>query len=359
MTYRGRNRVGVSVAARRFQSLFTAVSQRDVAVDLGTTNTLIYVEGQGVVLAEPSMLARDRSTAEPIAIGSEAKFMMGRTPANIEVVRPLSEGVITDFEACEQMLRYFISKALPGRRMSRPRMVICVPSGITGVEHRSVRDAADFAGAREAIIVEEPVAAAIGAGLPIHHAAGNLIMDIGGGTTEVAVMSLGGIVASRSEKIGGLLMDQAIVDYARKEYNLALGERTAEEIKIKLGSACPMPTEFEAEIRGRDLVTGLPKTVVTTTAEIREALDETVSGIVDALKVTLDATPPELAADCMDRGITLVGGGSLLAGIDRRLNIETGMPIRTVHDPLEVVVVGSAKFLASYDSLQALAAGKS
>jgi rod shape-determining protein MreB len=338
--------------------LNTIGGQRDVAVDLGTTSTLIYVEGQGIVLTEPSMVARDKATKEPIAIGSEAKFMMGRTPANIEVIRPLSEGVITDFEACEQMLRYLIAKALPGRRLGKPRMVICVPSGITGVEHRSVRDAADFAGAREAIIVEEPVAAAIGAGLPIHHAAGNLIMDIGGGTTEVAVLSLGGVVASRSEKIGGLTMDRAIIDFARKEYNLALGERTAEEIKIKLGSACPMPTEFEAEIRGRDLVTGLPKTVVATTAEIREALEEAVAGIVDALKFTLDSTPPELAADCMDRGITMVGGGSLLAGMDRRLHIETGMPIRTVRDPLEVVVVGSAKFLASYDSLQALAANK-
>ena len=339
--------------------MFNAVGQRDVAIDLGTTNTLIYVEGQGVLLNEPSMVARDKATKEPIAVGSEAKFMMGRTPANIEVIRPLSDGVITEFEACEQMLRYFVAKALPSRRMGKPRMVICVPSGISAVEHRSVRDAAEFAGARDSVIVEEPVAAAIGAGLPIHHAAGNLVIDIGGGTTEVAVLSLGGVVASRSEKVGGLAMDEAIIDYARKEYNLALGERTAEEIKIKLGSACPMPTEFEAEIRGRDLVTGLPKTVVTTTAEIREALSETVAGIVDALKFTLDATPPELAADCMDRGITLVGGGSLLAGMDRRLNIETGMPIRKVADPLEVVVVGSAKFLASYDSLQALAAAKS
>ncbi len=339
--------------------MFGAVGQKDVAVDLGTTNTLIYVDGLGIVLDEPSIVARDKASKEPIAIGTEAKFMMGRTPANIEVMRPLSDGVITDFEACEQMLRYFIAKALPGRRMGKPRMVICVPSGISGVEHRSVRDAAEFAGARESVIVEEPVAAAIGAGLPIHHAAGNLVIDIGGGTTEVAVLSLGGVVASRSEKVGGLLMDKAIIDYARKEYNLALGERTAEEIKIKLGSACPMPTEFEAEIRGRDLITGLPKTVVTTTSEIREALDEVVSGIVDALKVTLDSTPPELAADCMDRGITLVGGGSLLAGMDRRLHIETGMPIRTVKNPLEVVVLGSAKFLASYDSLQALAAGKS
>ncbi len=339
--------------------MFSAVGQRDVAIDLGTTNTLIYVEGQGVLLSEPSMVARDRATKEPIAVGSEAKFMMGRTPANIEVIRPLSDGVITEFEACEQMLRYFVAKAIPARRLGKPRMVICVPSGISAVEHRSVRDAAEFAGARDSVIVEEPVAAAIGAGLPIHHAAGNLVIDIGGGTTEVAVLSLGGVVSSRSDKVGGLAMDAAIVEYARKEYNLALGERTAEEIKIKLGSACPMPTEFEAEIRGRDLVTGLPKTVVTTTAEIREALSETVAAIVDALKFTLDATPPELAADCMDRGITLVGGGSLLAGMDRRLNIETGMPIRKVADPLEVVVVGSAKFLASYDSLQALAAAKS
>ncbi|MGI9610494.1 MAG: rod shape-determining protein [Acidimicrobiia bacterium] len=339
--------------------MFSAVGQRDVAIDLGTTNTLIYVEGQGVLLSEPSMVARDRATKEPIAVGSEAKFMMGRTPANIEVIRPLSDGVITEFEACEQMLRYFVAKAIPSRRLGKPRMVICVPSGISAVEHRSVRDAAEFAGARDSVIVEEPVAAAIGAGLPIHHAAGNLVIDIGGGTTEVAVLSLGGVVSSRSDKVGGLAMDDAIIEYARKEYNLALGERTAEEIKIKLGSACPMPTEFEAEIRGRDLVTGLPKTVVTTTAEIREALSEPVAAIVDALKFTLDATPPELAADCMDRGITLVGGGSLLAGMDRRLNIETGMPIRKVADPLEVVVVGSAKFLASYDSLQALAAAKS
>jgi rod shape-determining protein MreB len=278
--------------------------------------------------------------------------MIGRTPAHIQAIRPLKDGVIADFEICEKMLRYFIQK-VHNRRWAKPRMVICVPSGITGVEQRAVQEAAEYAGARKpAYIIEEPMAAAIGAGLPVQEPTGNMIVDIGGGTTEVAVISLGGIVASQSVRVGGDELDEAIIQYIKKEYSLALGERTSEEVKIALGSAWPLQEELHAEIRGRDLVTGLPKTIVTTTEEIREAIEEPVSAIVDAVKVTLDKTPPELAADIMEKGIVLAGGGALLHGLDARLQHETGMPILIAPNPLHAVAIGSGQSLEEFEALK-------
>src|ERR1700726_2431263 len=309
---------------------------RDMAVDLGTANTLVYVRGRGIVLNEPSVVAVDIKDGRPLAVGAEAKRMIGRTPSNIQAIRPLKDGVIADFEICEMMLRYFIRKVHP-RRFSKPRMVICVPSGITGVEKRAVQEAAEYAGARKAYIIEEPMAAATGAGLPIHEPTGNMVVDIGGGTTEVAVISLGGIVTSQSVRIGGDELDEAIIQYIKKEYSLALGERTAEEIKIALCSAFPLAEELHAEIRGRGLITGLPKTIVTTTEEIRDAIEEPVSSVVDAVKVTLDKTPPELSADIMEQGIVLTGGGALLHGLSNRLSAETGMPIIVAKNPLQSV----------------------
>ena len=291
---------------------------RDMAVDLGTANTLVYVRGRGIVLNEPSVVAVDIKDWRPLAVGAEAKRMIGRTPSNIQAIRPLKDGVIADFEICEKMLRYFIHR-VHQRRFAKPRMVICVPSGITGVERRAVMEAAEYAGARRAYIIEEPMAAAIGAGLPVHEPTGNMVVDIGGGTTEVAVISLGGIVTSQSVRIGGDELDEAIVSFVKKEFSLALGERTAEEIKITLGSAYPLEQELHAEIRGRDLVSGLPKTIVVSTEEIRRAIEEPVSAIIDAVKVTLDRTPPELAADIMEQGIVLTGGGALLHGLEARL----------------------------------------
>ena len=275
-----------------------------MAVDLGTANTLVYVRGRGIVLNEPSVVAIDVKDGKPLAVGAEAKRMIGRTPSNIQAIRPLKDGVIADFEICEKMLRYFIHR-VHQRRFAKPRMVICVPSGITGVEQRAVMEAAEFAGARKAYIIEEPMAAAIGAGLPIHEPTGNMVVDIGGGTTEVAVISLGGIVTSQSIRVGGDELDEALVAFVKKEFQLALGERTAEEIKIQLGSAYPLEEELRAEIRGRDLVTGLPKTVIISTEQIRQAIEEPVQAIVDAVKVTLDRTPPELSSDLMEQGIVL------------------------------------------------------
>ena len=331
-------------------NLFSFLMGRDMAVDLGTANTVIYVRGKGIVLNEPSVVAVNMRDGRPVAVGVEAKRMIGRTPSHIEAIRPLKDGVIADFEICEKMLRYFIQK-VHNRRWSKPRMVICVPSGITGVEQRAVKEAAEYAGARRAYIIEEPMAAAIGAGLPVQEPTGNMIVDIGGGTSEVAVISLGGIVTSQSVRVGGDEMDQAIVNYIKKEYGLLIGDRTAEEVKVTLGSAWPLQEEVHAEIRGRDLVTGLPKTIVTTTEEIREALDEPVSAIVDAVKVTLDMTPPELAADIMDQGIMLAGGGALLNGLDGRLQDETGMPIAIAPNPLHAVAVGSGQSLEHFEAL--------
>src|ERR1022692_753229 len=323
---------------------------RDMAVDLGTANTLVYVRGRGIVLNEPSVVAVDVKDGRPLAVGSEAKRMIGRTPSNIQAIRPLKDGVIADFEICEKMLRYFIHR-VHQRRFAKPRMVICVPSGITGVERRAVMEAAEYAGARRAYIIEEPMAAAIGAGLPVHEPTGNMVVDIGGGTPEVAVISLGGIVTSQSVRIGGDELDQAIITFGKKEHSLMLGERTAEEIKISIGSAFPAEHELHAEIRGRDLVTGLPKTIVISGAEVRRAIEEPLSVIVDTVKNTLDKCPPELAGDVMDRGIVLAGGGALLRGMDERLREETGMPIHLADNPLESVVLGAGKCVEDFDIL--------
>ena len=335
-------------------SFFSSLVGRDMAVDLGTANTVIYVRGKGIVLNEPSVIAVNVRDGRPVAVGIEAKRMIGRTPSHIEAIRPLKDGVIADFEICEKMLAYFIRKA-HNRRWGKPRMVICVPSGITGVEQRAVQEAAEFVGARKpAYIIEEPMAAAIGAGLPIQEATGNMIVDIGGGTSEVAVISLGGIVTSQSIRVAGDEIDQAIVNFVKKEYGLAIGQRTAEEVKIALGSAWPLLEEGQAEIRGRDLMTGLPKTIVTTTDEVRESIEEPVSAIVDAVKVTLDKTPPELAADIMDKGVCLAGGGALLNGLDARLHHETGMPIVISPNPLHAVAVGSGQSLEEFDALKSV-----
>jgi rod shape-determining protein MreB len=334
-------------------SMFRDLRGRDMAVDLGTANTLVYVRGRGIVLNEPSVVAVNVKTGQPLAVGLEAKRMIGRTPSYIQAIRPLKDGVIADFEICEKMLRYFIHRVHP-RRWVKPRMVICVPSGITGVERRAVQEAAEFAGARKAHIIEEPMAAAIGAGLPVQEPTGNMIVDIGGGTTEVAVISLGGIVASQSVRVAGDELDDSIIQYIKKEYSLALGERTAEEVKITLGSAWPLEEELTAEIRGRDLVTGLPKTIITSTEEIREAIEEPVASIVDAVKVTLDKTPPELAADIMEGGIVLAGGGALLLGLPERLQAETGMPIRVCANPLHAVAIGSGQALEEFDAIEGI-----
>ena len=331
------------------------VAGRDMAVDLGTANTLVYVRGKGIVLNEPSVVAINVLNGQPLAVGYEAKRMIGRTPSNIQAIRPLKDGVIADFEICEMMLRYFIRKVHP-RRFSKPQIVICVPSGITGVEKRAVQEAAEYAGARRAYIIEEPMAAAIGAGLPVHEPTGNMVVDIGGGTTEVAVISLGGIVTSQSIRIAGDELDQAIIAFAKKEYSLALGERTAEEIKIMIGSACELEEELHAEIRGRDLVTGLPKMVITSTEDIRRAIEEPVAAIVDAIKATLDKTPPELVADVASQGLVLTGGGALLHGLDVRLAAETNMPIVVAQDPLTCVAVGGGMCLENLDALRALLA---
>ncbi|NNN11287.1 MAG: rod shape-determining protein [Acidimicrobiaceae bacterium] len=323
-----------------------------MAVDLGTANTLVYVRGKGIVLDEPSVVAINTKDGRPLAVGVEAKRMIGRTPSNIQAIRPLKDGVIADFEICEKMLRYFIHKVHQSK-FSKPRMIICVPSGITGVEQRAVQEAAEYAGARKpAYIIEEPMAAAIGAGLPIHEPTGNMVVDIGGGTTEVAVISLGGIVTSRSIRIGGDELDEAIISFVKKEYNLALGERTAEEIKMALGSAYPLEEELQAEIRGRDLITGLPKTILISTQEIRKAIEEPIAAIVDAVKVTLDATPPELSADIMEQGIVLTGGGAMLTGLERRIQAETGMPIVVAKNPLQCVAIGSGQCLEEFDALK-------
>lgn len=325
---------------------------RDMAVDLGTANTLVYVRGRGIVLNEPSVVAINTKTGAILAVGEEAKRMIGRTPGHIHAIRPLKDGVIADFDVTEKMLRYFIQKVHKRRVFAKPRMVVCVPSGITGVEQRAVEEATIAAGARSAFIIEEPMAAAIGAGLPVHEPAGNMVIDIGGGTTEVAVISLGGIVTAESIRVGGDELDEAIINFVKKEYSLMLGERTAEEIKMTIGSAYPLPDEPMAEIRGRDLVTGLPKVIIVSAEEIRRAIEEPVNSIVDSVKQTLDKTPPELAADIMDKGIVLTGGGALLKGLDERLKHETGMPIHITDNPLACVAIGSGKCLEEFEALK-------
>jgi len=321
------------------------VFSNDVAIDLGTANTLVYLKGKGIVLNEPSVVAVDRTTGKVIAVGKEAKSMLGRTPDEIVAVRPLKDGVIADFEKTEDLLREFIQKALRRRTWVRPRIIICVPSGITEVEKRAVQDSAQHAGAREVLLVPEPIAAAIGVGLPVGKPSGNMIIDIGGGTTEIAVMALNSIVNQQSIRVGGDEMDEAIVQYVKKAYNLLIGEQTAEAIKIKIGSAFRLEPEEEMEIKGRDLVAGIPKTMKISSVEVREALSEPLQQIVDALMQSLEKTPPELASDIVDRGIVMTGGGSLLRGIDMLLREATNLPITVAEDPLTCVVLGTGKIL--------------
>lgn len=327
----------------------------DLAVDLGTANTLIYVKGRGVVSSEPSVVAINSNTKEILAIGQEAKNMLGRTPANISAVRPMKDGVIADYDTTEKMIRYFILKVHNRRSLVRPRMVICIPSGVTQVEKRAVKDSAIQAGAREVYLIEEPMAAAIGAGLPIQEPSGNMVVDIGGGTTEVAVISLSGIVYANSVRVGGDEMDDSIVNYIKRQYNLLIGTATAEDLKIKLGSAFPLENEIKTEIKGRDLVTGIPKTIEISDSEIREALKEAITKIVDAVRIALEQTPPELSADIVDRGIVLTGGGALLKNLDKRLSHETGLPIIVSDDPLKAVALGSGKVLDDLELLKKVA----
>ncbi len=317
----------------------------DIGIDLGTSSTLVFVKGEGVVLCEPSVVAVEKDTNRVVAVGEEAKKMLGRTPGNIIAIRPMKDGVISDFELTEAMLKYFIRKVHRRKKFLSPSMVIAIPSGITAVERRAVRDSGERAGARSVDLIEEPKAAAVGVGLPVEEAAGNMIIDIGGGTTEFAVISLGGLVYSKSIRIAGDEMDEAIVEYLRKTYNLMIGERTSEEIKIRIGSAYPLEEELTMDVRGRDLIAGLPKTVSVTDTEIREALQDPVQAIVDASKSTLEQTPPELSADLIDRGIVMAGGGALLRGLDKRIAEETGLPIHIASDPLTAVVLGTGKML--------------
>jgi len=332
-------------------SNMTGLGGRDLAVDLGTANILVYMRGRGIVLSEPSVVAIDSRTGEVHAVGIEAKRMLGRTPGTITAIRPLKDGVIADFDVTEEMLRHFIQKVHQSR-FAHPRVVVCVPSGVTGVEKRAVEEACLSAGAREAYLIEEPMAAAIGAGLPVGEPTGSMIVDIGGGTSEVAVISLGGIVVSESIRVAGDELDNAIINYAKREYKVLIGQQTAEELKLEIGSAYPLSEELQAEIRGRDIVTGLPKTVVLTSEEIRLALDEPLQQIIGAVKVTLDRTPPELASDIMDRGMMLAGGGSLLHGLDARMRDETNMPTHIAESPLTCVAVGSGRSLEEFEVIQ-------
>lgn len=331
----------------------------DMAVDLGTANTLVSVRGRGIVLIEPSVVAVEKDSRRVLAVGIEAKRMLGRTPSSIVAIRPLKDGVIADFEVTEAMLRYFVNKTRVKRFpwQPKPRVVVCVPWGVTEVEKRAVFEATMQAGARHAYLIEEPMAAAIGAGLPIQEPTGNMVVDIGGGTTEVAVISLGGIVVSESIRIAGDECDEAIIAYVKRVYNTLIGERTAEEIKFEIGSAWPLLEEIDAEVRGRDLVTGLPRTITLESEEMREALDEPIEAIVDAVKVTLEKTPPELASDLMEFGIVLTGGGSLLRGVDERLKHETGMPVHVSDNALTNVVDGSAMALEEIDVLKKVLTG--
>jgi len=325
---------------------------RDMGIDLGTANTLVHVKGKGIVLSEPSVVAIQRDTGEVLAVGEEAKQMIGRTPGNIVAIRPLKDGVIADFDVTQAMLKYFIRKSMDTKSFIRPRVIVGVPSGVTEVEKRAVIDATIQAGAREAYLIEEPLAAAIGAGLPVHEPTGNMVVDIGGGTTEVAVISLGGIVTSRSIRVGGDEMDEAIMQYIKRTYNLMIGERTAESIKMTIGSAIPPKDDQTMDIRGRDLVSGLPKTLNIKASEVQRALSEPIASIVEAVKVTLERTPPELASDIMDRGIVMTGGGSLLTGLDQLLMEETGMPVHISEDALSCVCMGTGRALDSIELLK-------
>lgn len=331
----------------------------DMAVDLGTANTLVSVRGRGIVLIEPSVVAVEKDTKRVLAVGIEAKRMLGRTPGSIVAIRPLKDGVIADFEVTEAMLRYFINKTRVKRFpwQPKPRVVVCVPSGVTEVEKRAVFEATMQAGARQAYLIEEPMAAAIGAGLPIQEPTGNMVVDVGGGTTEVAVISLGGIVVAQSIRIAGDEFDEGIITHVKRVYNTLIGERTAEEIKFEIGSAWPLLEEVDAEVRGRDLMTGLPRTITLESEEIREALEEPLQAIIAAVKATLEQTPPELASDLMEYGIVLTGGGSLLRGLDERLRHETGMPVHVSENALTNVVDGSAMALEEIDALKKVLTG--
>ena len=324
--------------------MILGIFSNDLAIDLGTANTCVYVKGKGIVLREPSVVAvkkDNRGNNQVLAVGSEAKRMLGRAPGNIRAIRPMKDGVIADFEVTEAMLRYFISKVHNQRRLVRPRIMICVPTGITQVEKRAVKESAQSAGAREVYLIEEPMAAAIGANLPIQEPTSNMVVDIGGGTTEVAVISLSGIVYSRSVRVGGDKMDEAILRHVKRKYNMLIGESTAEEIKIQIASAYPMEEEKEIEVKGRDLVTGIPQTIIITSEEVRKAIAEQVDAIVQAVRQALEQTPPELAADVVERGIVLTGGGALLRGLDQLLREDTSLPIFSVDDPLATVVMGT------------------
>jgi len=330
---------------KKIYNYVRAALSNDIGIDLGTASTLVYVKGEGIVLCEPSVVAIERGTSNVLAVGEEAKRMLGRTPGNIIAIRPMKDGVITDFEITEAMLRHFINKVRRRRFQVRPRIVIAIPSGITEVERRAVKESAERAGAKAVFLIEEPIAAAIGVGLPIQEPVGNMIIDIGGGTTEMAVISLSGTVFSKSIRIGGDEMDEAIIEYLKKAYNLLVGERSAEEIKIKIGSAYPMEEEMSMEVKGRDLVTGLPKTVTITSEEIRESLQEPLRAIVEITKISLERTPPELAADLIEHGIVMAGGGSLLRGMDKLISEETGLPVIVADDPLTAVCNGTGKVL--------------
>ncbi|MFC2159880.1 rod shape-determining protein [Actinomycetota bacterium] len=325
---------------------------RDMGIDLGTANTLVYVKSKGIVLEEPSIVAIEKNKKRIMAVGKEAKRMVGRTPGNIVAVRPLKDGVIADFETTEKMLRYFIQMVHKNVAFARPRIVICVPSGITPVEKKAVIEATEHAGARSAYIIEEPLAAAIGANLPIDEPTGSMIVDIGGGTSEVAVISLGGIVVSQSLRIGGDEMDEAIIYYLKKDHNLLVGERTAERVKMEIGSAFPLENEEKMEINGRDLITGLPKTIIITSQQIRKALEKPVGDIVNAIVEVLDGTPPELSSDIMKRGIVLAGGGALLKGLSERISRETHCPVYMADDPLAAVAVGAGKCVEDFSTLK-------
>ncbi|MBR4096273.1 MAG: rod shape-determining protein [Oscillospiraceae bacterium] len=325
---------------------------KEIGIDLGTANTLVYMRGKGIIIREPSVVAVDTRTDRAKYVGQEAKDVIGRTPGSIVAVRPLKDGVIADFEITTTMLQEFIKKALKGSLFSKAHVVICIPSGVTAVERRAVKEAAENAGAKKVNIIEEPMAAAIGAGLPVSEPQGSMIVDIGGGTSEVAVISLGGIVTSRSVRCAGDAFDAAIINYIKKKYNLLIGERTAENVKIAIGSAFPMEQETEMEIKGRNLLNGLPENIRVTSAEIREALAEPLSNVIEAIKVTLEKTPPELAADIIDQGITLAGGGANIRGLDKLINKETGMPVYVADSPLDCVADGTGKVLEEIEKLR-------
>lgn len=326
----------------------------DMGIDLGTASTLVYLKNEGIVLCEPSVVAIESGTSNVLAVGEEAKRMLGRTPGNIIAIRPMRDGVIADFEITESMLRYFIKKVHNSRRLVRPRVVIAVPSGITEVEKRAVKEAALHAGAREVFMLEEPVAASIGVGLPIQEPSGNMVIDIGGGTTEMAVISLAGVVFSKSIRVGGDEMDDAIINYLKRTYNLMVGERTAEEIKIKIGSGYPMEEEMTMDVKGRDIVAGLPKMISVASEEVREALSEPITQIVEAVRITLERTPPELSADLIEKGLILAGGGALLRGLDKLISEETGLPVHLADDPLTAVALGTGKVLNELTYLRRL-----